>query len=408
MILKSPLSRALIYAGLALPALATATPWEFSEAMAVTPAGPGVFHHLESAGRRNLATSDDSVAVVWEDNRDGSPRVYAARKGMAEEGFSAALRLSGEGESFEPAIAPLGGGRFAAAWEEDGRVRLRIFSEKGPGPVFELEGEHAVQPSLTVRNGALYLVAAEREGRFTRIRLHRFEVDSEGALKQTAACPVDAEPPKDSQLYPALAIQRDRLVVAWEDRRPGHTIILAADSPADEPCEFTPSRRISERPKGGGDLPYGSGHGVARVALAVYGEDRVLAAWADKRNFREGYDIYAVHWQPAKGFGSNEPVQDAFGGVARQWHAAAAGTGDGQLVVAWDDERDGDANVMLSWREDGVWSDDQPLPPASGEGEQSHPAITFDAHGNLHAAWVHRDAAGGPTRLLYAMGRAAP
>jgi hypothetical protein len=74
------------------------------------------------------------------------------------------------------------------------------------------------------------------------------------------------------------------------------------------------------------------------------------------------------------------------------------------LVVAWDDERDGDGNVMYSWLEAGEWSEDLPLPGADGAGEQTHPAITLDAQGNLHAAWVARDVVGGPTRLRYAFG----
>lgn len=372
--------------------------------MEITRGGPGIFHHLESSGRRSLAVSDDRVAVAWEDNRDGVPRVYLAHKTIKGDAFAESIQLSGAGEAFEPAVASLGEGHFAVAWEEDGRIRLRTFADTTPGPLFGLVGNESVQPSLIAEQGVLYLTAAEREGRFPRIRLHRFEIDAKGALTKTTACPVDAVTPSDSQLYPTLAIQQGRLVVAWEDRRPGHTIIMAAASPLDQPCDFSPPHRISEAPAGTGKLPYGRGHGVARVALTAYGKDRILAAWADKRNFREGYDIYAAHWRGGEGFGANEAVQDPFGGMARQWHAATAGTTAGQLVVAWDDERDGDANVMLSWRAEGDWSDDQPLAPASGEGEQSHPSLAFDAQGNLHVAWVQRDSVGAATALYYAMG----
>jgi len=144
------------------------------------------------------------------------------------------------------------------------------------------------------------------------------------------------------------------------------------------------------------------------VSMGAYGGEQILAAWADKRDFREGYDIYAAKYQGVKGGGANERVQDAFGGVARQWHPSVAGYADGSLVVAWDDDRDGDANVMLSWREEETWSEDVALPGADGPGEQANPTITFDAEGNLHAAWVERDTVGGPTRLRYAFGRRLP
>ena len=60
---------------------------------------------------------------------------------------------------------------------------------------------------------------------------------------------------------------------------------------------------------------------------------------------------------------------------------------------------------MLSWYEDGGWSDDWPLPGASGSGVQSNPTVTLDREGNLHVAWVERDDVDGATRLKYGFGR---
>ena len=46
--------------------------WEFSNRIAVT-AEPeqGIFHHLEGAGRKHIATSAGSISVVWEDDHSG-------------------------------------------------------------------------------------------------------------------------------------------------------------------------------------------------------------------------------------------------------------------------------------------------------------------------------------------------
>ena len=191
-----------------------------------------------------------------------------------------------------------------------------------------------------------------------------------------------------------------------EDRRPGHTIIMAAQSNHSEPCDFTAPQRISEALAGRASA-YGKGHGVARAVLASYADKQVVAAWADKRDFREGYDIYAARYQRAgkKLFGANSKVQDSFGGIAQQWHATVAGDTSGRLVVGWDDKRDGDASIMLSWQEDGIWSDDFSVPGASGHGEQNHPSITLDDQGNLHLAWIERSSVDGPTRVRYVFGR---
>ena len=391
---------------LLLPAGVLAAPWQFEKPVAVTAVtGPKLFHHLESSGRHNIAVSGSSVAVAWEDERDGMPRVYLAQKRMADAGFQREVVVSGQGEAFEPSLIGLGMGRFAVAWEEDGQVHARLISGQTLGPVFRVTAGDAVQASLAAAGEEVFLAAAERSGRFARIVLHRLQVGNGARLSETSRCAVDAEPPADEQLYPALALQQGQVIVAWEDRRPGHTIIMASQSGLGDVCTFRPPQRISLRPEREQKMPYGKGHGVARVAMAAYGASGVFAAWADKRNFREGYDIYGARWRGQEGFGANERVQDEFGGVARQWHSTVAGHAQGMLVVAWDDERDGDANVMMSWREEGEWSEDVMLPGAGGAGEQVHPSIVLDNDGNLHAAWVERDTIDGPTRLRYVFGR---
>ncbi|HEV57849.1 MAG TPA: hypothetical protein ENN87_10200 [Phycisphaerales bacterium] len=394
-----------------VPAVVMADRWHFEPPIEVTSvAGGQVFHHLESSGRRNVAVSGGVVAVAWEDDRDGTPRVYLARKGLDDDAFADEQRVSGAGEAYEPSLVALGAGRFALAWEEDGQVHARVVDGPRLGPVFRAANADSVQASLAAAGGTLLLVAAERDGRFPRIHAHRLAVGPDLALTAAEHCPVDGVAPRDEQLYPAAIVLAGRVVVAWEDRRPGHTIIMAASSPAGAVCQFAPAQRISQRDGSGNgmgrNMPYGKGHGVSRVALAAFGSSSAFAAWADKRNFREGYDIWGAPWTAADGFGANERVQDDFGGVAQQWHATAAGHPDGTLVVAWDDERDGSPSVVMSWREDGTWSDDVVLPGAGGPGEQANPSIVLDADGNLHTAWVEREVTGGPTRLRYAFGRA--
>ena len=386
---------------------AAAQPWEFGKAIDVTAkSGEGIFHHLESAGRRNIAVSAGTVAVAWEDNRDGTPRIYLARKDRNADGFPAEVKVSGTDEAFEPSLVALENNRFALAWEEDGRIHVRLATPIGLGPVVMLGEVNASQASLAIHGHHLLLVYSQVESRYGRIRLQHLEVDGL-ALRPVQGCPVDSEMAQDDQLYPTVVSLGGRVLVAWEDRRPGHTIIMAAQNTDDAACRFSAPQRISERPPGP-SMPYGKGHGVARVALDRYASGRALAAWADKRNFREGYDIYAADYlgEGARLFGPNVKVQDTFGGFAQQWHVTVAGHPDGMLVVAWDDNRDGDANILLSWREDDGWSDDLVVPGAAGPGEQNHPTIHLDQEGNLHLAWIERATLDGPTRLRYLFGKA--
>ena len=264
-----------------------AEPWIFSEPLTVTPASSDkVFHHLESSGRRNIAVSAETVALAWEDDRDASPRIYLARKKIDSSAFSRDTRLSGKGDAFEPGLVALDNNRFAVAWEENARIHLRIITPTELGPVIVLGNNDASQPGLALRDQQLLLVYSQRDGRFARVWMQGIEIN-DMTLQPGKACPVDAEPAQDDQLYPTAISLVDRIIVAWEDRRPGHTIIMAAQNADPESCRFSPPQRISD------DLPdqnatYGKGHGVARVALAQYDNAKVLAAWADKRDFAIG------------------------------------------------------------------------------------------------------------------------
>jgi len=389
-----------------IPLSVQAEPWEFSMPIEVTSTnGEKIFHHLESSGRQNIAISADTVAVVWEDNRDEIPRIYLARKGRNSQSFSNEIRISGSGEAYEPSIVALSNNRFALAWEEDARINLRIATPSGLGPIITLGEGEAMQPSLASDSQQLLLVYSQRDDGYARIWIQRIEIDGQ-ILKTIDKCAVDAEPANDDQLYPAIATLADRVVVAWEDRRPGHTIIMGAQNDDLKSCRFKPPQRISEELSSAG-MPYGKGHGVSRVALAQYGTEQLLAAWADKRDFREGYDIYSANYQAAgeQLFAPNLRVQDSFGGVAQQWHATVTGDHSGRLVVGWDDKRNGNSNIMLSWLEDSGWSDDFTVPGADGEGEHNHPTISLDSEGNLHLAWIERSTAAGSTRIRYLFGR---
>ena len=385
-----------------VPVLAS---WTFDAPVAVTPAATeGIFHHLESSGRRNIAVSGGTVAVAWEDDRDGDPRIYLARKPLKAKTFDHETLISGKGEAYEPGVIALANATFAIAWEEDGHVYVRIAGPDQLGPIIQVSDKPSSQVSMARTGDSLLLVIREQPQRFGRIVLYQLKVVSQLQLRPVTSCMVDPAPPDDDQLYPVISVLGKRVVVAWEDRRPGHTIIMANHTAPGKICAFEPPARISEKPPEVRSVQYGTGHGVARVALANYGQQGLFSAWADKRDFREGYDIYGADKQGARAFGPNVKVQDDFGGNYRQWHSTLAGHDNGLLVAAWTDERDGNMDIWFSWLEEGEWSDDHALPGASGSGVQYHPSITLDDQGNIHAVWIAREEVGGPTQIYYAFG----
>jgi len=367
----------------------------------IAAAKAGVFHHLDASGRNSLAVSGASVALVWEDNRSGAPGCYLALKGGGEIGFR---EFSfGQGECFEPAIAAFDADRFLLIWEDAGGVHVAIADSAGPGLPTRLAESGGQGAVIRHPEFGAHAAWSAPDGRWRRV----FHAPLHGEGKQLrtgAARQVDTTPASDDQTFPVLAASASGLMLAWEDRRHGHTVIFGSSSSNPGASTWSTPSRISGNPTGkqAGDL--GRGTGAMRPALAAFGE-RVAAAWLDKRDFLSGYDVYAaLTGKDSLRFEKDQKAQDSFGDAIAQWHVAAAGNAGGDLVIAWDDDRDGSADIWLTrLTATGAsqnYSENFTLPEASGPGAQSDPALALDAAGNLHLAWIDRDAAG-MTRLRY-------
>ena len=381
---------------LALCVTAAQADWQWSPALQVGEAGTALFPHLDASGRKSIAVSGDTVALAWEDSRTGSPRCRLGLKRTDDKTFH---EFSfGRGECFEPGLAPLDPGRFLLAWEDETGVNAAVASAAGTGTSVRLapRGGHA---AVAYRPGlGAFAAWSAPEGRWQRTWLARLGLVGSD-LTQLAARPADPAPPADDQLYPVLAVAESGVTLAWEDRRLGHTVVLAVRS--QDGIDWAVPLRISENRTGktAGDL--GRGMGAMRPSLAAFGQ-RIGAVWLDKRDFLSGYDVYAAI-DAGQGFDTNLKTQDSFGDAIAQWHAAAAGNARGDWVIAFDDDRDGTADVWLTWWNGTGFADNVSPPPAYGPGHQSDPAIALDEVGNLHLAWIER-ADDGRARILYARG----
>lgn len=379
-------------------ALTLAAPWEFGEPVTVSAAHAGVFHHLEAAGRQSIAVSAGTVAVVWEDNRDGTQRAYAALRVSGKDDF-VLQRLSGMQEAYAPVVMALPQGGFIFGWEEGGHVWVRTGGSAGFAPPLSLGGTEAAQIVLGAGDLGVFAAWSERSGVHMAIRCARLKPGA--TLTAKPAMAVTAAPTED-QIYPALVVLKAAVVLAWEDRRDGHTVILHAHTRDGK--SFSNTQILNEQ-KERRSQTFGRGTGAARVALVRLDAERASAVWLDKRDFEGGYDVYAALSEPGTlRFLRNEMVQDEFGNNIGQWHAAIAARPE-VLAVAWDDDRDGSPDIWLSWREASGWSANVAVPGAAGTGAETSPAMVLDADDNLHLVWIERQSEGAPTRLRYIGGR---
>lgn len=384
---------ALLLVVLAGPAQAA---WEWNAPLTVNSVqGAAVFPHIESANRQGVAVSGDTVGVVWEDNRDGSPQCYLAMKPAAADAFQPEVRLS-RSDCFEPVVLALGEGRFVAAWEEAGTVHARVLPG---GTALQLTQAGAAQATLAMRGEKLYAAWAEQAGRFRRIVVARMALQADTLVVKSAR-PVEARAPSDEQGWPALAVAGDGSVsVAWEDRRSRHTVPMVSHSRDGK--KFALPARLTDIESGSAPGGLGAGTGAMRPTLAAWGTQGVAAVWLDKRDFLSGYDVFAAFDSGTRRFGKNMRVQDSFGDNMAQWHALVVGDAGVGLVALWDDARDGTPDVWLSEWDGEAFGDDVAVPAAHGPGAQSDPVATLDAAGFLHVVWLDRDETTG-TRVRYA------
>ena len=391
---------------LLLPLIALSAPWDFHDPLDISTAnGPGIFHHLGSGGRFGLALSADIAGVAWEDNRDGVPRCYVALVAPRNGRRITERQVSGNGSAFEPTVSGLDDGRFAVAWEEDSRVWVRLLSESETGPAVRLDDAEGAYVSLAWQSdqGLVAVWSRKDDGQY-RIWLAFLDV-SRGTTHApivTNRMAIDASSSDSAQTHPSAAFDtHGRLVVAWEDRRPGHTIIMAVHQQG--PDQFSPPKQINQSFWGGRKLGLGRGTGAMRVSLATLAGGGMVAVWADKRDFRSGYDVYAAFSAHGEAhFGGNEKVQDEFADGVGQWHPSVASSAAEKLTaVVWDDDRDDTQDVWISWHDGNAWSDDFNVPGAYGDGAQVEPAVALDRYSGLHLAWLDKERPDGPSRVRY-------
>lgn len=385
-------------------------PWQFGAPVVVAPDDSPHYHHLDGAGRQHIAASAAGVAIAWEDDRSGAPQVYLATKAHGDPHFARTLRLSTGKEAYEPAVVAVDRDRWLVAWEQDGDVVACLADGAGQGPVTTLARD-ARQVTLAAGPGG-HLAAAWARDRPGGQWLEAADIGVSGrdlhVSTPRVVAPLDDHP---FQAYPALAWSRHGdLLVAWEDRRAGHTRLFHTWRQADG--GFAPERQLNQHfaPSVPGEGGVGLGTGVMRVMLAADADGVVRTVWLDKRNAASGYAVWgAMSRDGGRTFGPNRIVQDELGAAVAQWHAALAG-GRGGFVAAWDDTREGWGNdsetgdVLLSWTAGETWSADLVVPGASGDGYQGSPAVALDPDGDLHLVWIARADLNAPTRLNYLRG----
>lgn len=376
-----------------------ATGLNFDKPITVTAAQQGVFHHLESSGRRSLAVNNGVVAIVWEDNSSGQARIYVAFKSPDSQSFTQPRLVSESGPAYEPVIAAFGR-HFVVGWESLDRIWLRRVSPAKFTAIQPLGEGSSRHLTLFAYPDAQQVLAVwcEKAEKYYQLHYAGIHDKNNNMLIQRHGL-LDHSPDKTQQQYPSVAVTQTGMVVAWEDRRQGATRIMTA---------FAPTGKIFGKPSILNDFRwsriqrFGRGTGAMRVILSARSDGQVIATWLDKRDFEGGYDVYAaVSENGGRSFAQDELVQDPLGENTPQWHPTVAVSDNGSIIVAWDDTRDGTPDIWYSLKQKQGWSDDEVWPGGNGEGAQTTPVLLFDQN-VLHIAWLERQGKASSIRYLRA------
>lgn len=253
----------------------------------------------EIDGGRNVVVSGEVLMVVWSDNRDGNPEIYAQERLAGT--WGTALRLTNHSASSTHAAIGGSEGESRVVWEDDRTGHPEIWMKQ------KISGQWLAATCLTC---------------------DEFE-----------------------SARPGLDHTGQHLV--WEETKDGNREIYYRRLPVNEPweAEFRISNDAMESSHASVASPH-SLHSPSDPALRV-------VAWQDDRD--GNWEIYARYGTSFSGWGPEERVSSD--DASSRFPSAAveddAFCGDAVFIsqwVAWQDDRDGNDEIYFAEGENGSWN----------------------------------------------------
>lgn len=361
-----------------------------------------------SAGQRGLAIGSEGVAVaVWSDTREGKSNIYLAKTRDGGRTFGSNVRVndvSGTAGLFGATVALDRQNRAHVVWfdnrdgdydiyyagesdrpdeftpairindDKDHPVEADVFGDDEPagstGPTFQ------TLPSLVVdQNGAIYV--AWQDYRRNQADIY-FAKSTDGGKTFSRNLRVNDDIGRAGQLYPSLAVGADGvLYLAWHDFRKGNQDIYFSRS-TDGGKTFSRNIRVNDDPETAGQF---------NPSLAVDTKGTVYVAWHDLRDGNA--DIYfAVSRDGGVTFGPNRRLNDDRG-EAYQFHPSLAVGRDNTVAVAWEDYRNGQADIYLAYSADGggTFSPNVRINDDRRPADHLHASLAAGEQGELMVIW---------------------
>ena len=386
--------------------------------------------------------------VVWSDDRNGQADIYGRYFDWVGSFNAAAFRINddtGSARQLNPCVTVDRLGYFAVAWQDERNGSSDIYLQRFTSPWLQQKPNikvndntptaYQTQPAMAMNEtGDFAIVWQDRRNNSSELYAQRYAAS---AVPQTGNFSIADDHGSAEQVHPDIAVApTGGFMIAWQDQRNGLANIYAQFydasgvaqgpnirvNPAGAPVQNNPviacyaygyflivweevwygvpeiyAQDFSQAgiPQG---VPFkvnddGTGARHTYPAICANGQGNIVIAWQDERNGNP--DIYAQLYDSALNpVGGNFRIND--NGNATNQSMPTVGIDQlGNFVVAWEDERSGDMDIYAQrYNYAGValksnfWINDD-----SGQARQQTPALAMDLSGNFTLVWADaRDA----------------
>ncbi len=381
-----------------LPSVAWAG-WNFTDARVVAEVkGSHEWLQLQSSGRKNIAATSNRLGVVYARYDRQKAEVYLATTRLnQEQGDFEVVTLNATDRPHDPLIRP-SADRFIVGWLDDRGAWLRTEQGASLSEPLLVQAGKLGEFTFAADADRIYCFWTVRDGERWRLMTRTLTLSGGKPVfsDSVAVAPVEAQ---FTQRQPAAAVADGRIVVAWQDRSTGTSVLYAAVS--NDGLAFGAPVAVNETIVKSAD--WGKGSSAIEGVFATSADKKLVLAWLDKRSSRAGYKVYASvnrslernEWKP------NRKVQDELGDFTPQWNVALSDSATDRIVAAWSDSREENPDIWISDYQGGLWTEDELVDAAATGNSETDPSLVIDADDHLHIVWLVTEENKGQ-RILYA------
>jgi PKD repeat protein len=343
------------------------------------------------------ADGEGNLYAVWGDQRNGNWDIFFAGSTDGGQTWSVNKKVSddpGSADQIQPVIAVNQGGSIYVIWDDkrndDGDIYFAVSGDKGSTWSTNVRINDDVgarwQGSVDIVAGSgndIYVIWSDaRGGSYIQADIY-FARSTDGGQTWSASVKVSDDSGTEFQGNPV--IDRDEtgtLYTAWTDRREGNDNYNVYFSfSTDDGDSWSPNTRVNEDP---------AGRWQSIPTLAASSTGTLYLAWEDQRNGVGDSDIYFTRSSDGGNTWSANLRANDDTGTAKQQEPEVGLDAVGNLILIWEDQRDGNWDIYTATSMDGgiSWETNVRVNDDKGTTDQTKPAVVMDATGFTLVAWA--------------------